>query len=140
MLSSLNRLQPFGALVGRLVLGVILVTHGYGKIIPKGALYGFTQFVGHLGMPPWLGYVAAFTEFFGGMLLILGLLTRIAALGAAIDMGVAVVRVHLHNGLTGHNGQGGFEFPLALFALSLILVFAGAGLLSIDQAIGRGKL
>ncbi len=140
MLSSLNRLQPFGALVMRLVLGAIMIAHGYTKIIPKGALYGFTQFVGHLGLPVWLGYVAAFTEFFGGMLLILGLLARVAALGMAIDMGVAVVKVHLHNGLTGHNGQGGFEFPLALFALSLMLFFTGAGLLSVDQAMGRGKL
>jgi putative oxidoreductase len=140
MLTSLNRLQPFGALVMRLVLGAIMVAHGYGKIIPRGALYNFAQAVSHMGFPVWLGYVAAFTEFFGGMLLILGLLTRIAALGTAIDMAVAVIKVHLHNGLTGHNGQGGFEFPLALFVVSLMLVFTGAGLLSLDHTVGKGKL
>jgi putative oxidoreductase len=140
MLTSLNRLQPFGALVMRLALGVIMVVHGYTKIIPKGALYNFAQFVTHLGFPVWLGYVAAFTEFFGGILLILGLFTRIAAFGTAIDMAVAVIKVHLHNGLTGHNGQGGFEFPLALFAVSLMLIFTGAGLLSLDHMLGKGKL
>jgi len=139
MFNWLDRLQPFGALLMRLVLGVILVAHGYMKIIPKGALYNFTQFVAHLGIPAWLGYVAAFTEFFGGVLLILGLLTRLAALGAAIDMGVAIVKVHLHNGLTGHNGQPGFEFPLALLAISLMLVFTGCGLWGIDGVMGRGR-
>jgi putative oxidoreductase len=140
MFSWLDRLQPFGALVMRLVLGTIMVAHGYSKIIPRGALYNFTQFVAHLGLPPWLGYLAAFTEFFGGMLLILGLLARVAALLTAIDMGVAIVKVHLHGGLTGHNGQGGFEYPLALLAVSLMLVFTGAGLLSLDRAVGKGRL
>jgi putative oxidoreductase len=140
MLTWLNRFQSFGALVMRVVLDAIMVLHGFEKIIPRGALYSFTQTVAHLGMPAWLGYVSAFTEFFGGMLLILALLTRIAALGNAIEMGVAVVKVHLHGGLTGHSGQPGFEFPLSLLAIALMLVFTGSGLLSIDHAIGKGKL
>ena len=140
MFSWLDRLQPLGALIMRLTLGAIMIAHGYAKIIPRGALYNFTHTVAHLGMPAWLGYVAAFTEFFGGILLILGLLTRVAAVGVAIDMAVAVIKVHLHGGLTGRNGQPGFEFPLALFAVSVMLVFTGAGLLSIDHVIGKGKL
>jgi putative oxidoreductase len=140
MLTWLDRFQSFGALGMRLALGVIMVVHGWGKIIPRGALYNFTQAVAHLGMPAWLGYVAAFTEFFGGILLILGLLTRFAALGNAIDMGVAVVKVHLHGGLTGHNGQPGFEFPLALFAIALMLVFTGSGFLGLDRVVGKGRL
>jgi len=138
MFNWLDR-QPVGALVMRLVLGVILVAHGYMKIIPKGALYDFAHMVAHLGLPGWLGYVAAFTEFFGGMLLILGLLTRVAALGSAIDMAVAIVKVHLHNGLIGHSDKPGFEFPLALLATSLMLVFTGCGLWGIDGVMGRGR-
>ena len=72
----------------RLVLGIIMVRHGYDKIIPSGALYNFSHMVTRLHLPVWLGYVAAFTEFFGGMLLIIGLLTRFAALMTAIDMAV----------------------------------------------------
>lgn len=140
MFSWLNRFQSFGAMLMRLVLGVIMLAHGYEKIIPRGALYAFTQEVAHLGMPPWLGYAAAFTEFFGGLLLILGLLSRVAALGCAIDMGVAVVKVHLHAGLKGHPGQAGFEFPLALFAIALMLVFTGSGLLGLDRVLGKGRL
>jgi putative oxidoreductase len=140
MFGWLNRFQSFGALVMRLALGVIMLVHGYHKIIPRGALYAFTQQVAHLGMPAWLGYVSAFTEFFGGMLLVLGLLARIAALGIVIDMGVAVVKVHLHAGLTGRSSQAGFEYPLALFAIALMLVFTGSGLLSLDQVIGKDRL
>lgn len=137
MFAWLDRLQPFGALFMRLVLGAIMVAHGYSKIIPRGALYNFTHYVATLGMPAWLGYVAAFTEFFGGMLLIVGLLTRVAALGVAVDMAVAIVRVHLRGGLTGHHGQPGFEFPLALFAMALMIVAAGGGLLAADSRLGR---
>jgi putative oxidoreductase len=136
MFTWLDRMQPFGALVMRLTLGSVLVVHGYAKIIPHGALYQFAHYVASLHLPYWLGYVAAFTEFFGGLALILGLLARFAALGAAIEMAVAVLRVHLHHGLT---GPGGMEFPLACFALALMLVFTGAGYLSLDAVLFRGK-
>ena len=140
MFTWLNRLQPFGALVLRLVLGAVMISYGYKNSIPPGALRGFTHFVQHLGFPLWLGYVAAFTELIGGIFLVLGLLTRVSAMGIAITMAVAVLKVHLHAGLTGRNGQEGYEYALALFAMALMLVFTGGGLLSVDQAIGKGKL
>jgi putative oxidoreductase len=135
MFAWLERFQPFGVLVARIVLGAILLVHGWHKIFPRGSLYGFTQMVGHLGMPMWLGYVAAFTEFFGGALLVLGLLVPIAALGAAIDMAVAILKVHLRHGLIGPQG---FEFPLALFALALLVLFSGSGYLAADRYLGTG--
>lgn len=134
MFASLDRFQPFGALVMRLVLGLIMVAHGYQKVIPRGALYNFTHMVGHLGLPSWLGYVSAFTEFFGGMLLLVGLFTRVAALLMVIDMAVAIVKVHLHGGLLGNNS---FAFPLACLALALMLVFVGSGPLALDDLSGR---
>jgi putative oxidoreductase len=67
--------------------------------------------VTHMHLPIWLGYVSAFTEFFGGMLLIVGLLTRVAAFMTAIDMAVAIIKVHIHGGMMGPNS---FAFPLAL--------------------------
>jgi putative oxidoreductase len=119
----------------RLVLGVIMVRHGYDKVIPSGALYKFTHMVAGMHLPVWLGYVAAFTEFFGGMLLILGLLTRLAAFMTAIDMAVAIIKVHLHGGL---EGPASFAFPLALFAIALMLVFTGCGALGLDDMVGTG--
>jgi putative oxidoreductase len=132
----LNRFQSLGALVLRLVLGTIMVRHGYDKIIPSGALYSFSHMVTHIHLPVWLGYVAAFTEFFGGILLIVGLLTRIAAFMTAIDMAVAIIKIHLHGGIIGPNS---FALPLALFAIALMLVFTGCGWLGLDDFVGRGK-
>jgi putative oxidoreductase len=120
----------------RLVVGIIMVAHGYTKIIPSGALYTFSHTVVHLHVPIWLGYVAAFTEFFGGMLLVVGLLTRVAAFMTAIDMAVAIIKIHLHGGLMGPNS---FAFPLSLFAISLMLVFTGCGWLGLDDFVGRGQ-
>ncbi len=134
MFNWLNRFQSLGALVMRLVLGIIMVRHGYDKIIPSGALYNFSHMVTRLHLPVWLGYVSAFTEFFGGMLLIVGLLTRLAALMVAIDMAVAILKIHLHGGLMGPNS---FAFPLALFALGLMLVFTGCGWLGLDDFVGN---
>jgi putative oxidoreductase len=121
----------------RLVLGATMVAHGYGKIIPSGSLYTFSHGVVRLHLPIWLGYVAAFTEFFGGILLILGLLTRVVAFMMAIEMVVAIVKVHhLRAGLVGPNS---FGLPLTCFAIALMLVFTGCGWLGLDDFVGGGK-
>jgi len=135
MFASLDRFRPLAVLIARVVLGVIMLVHGWHKIFPRGSLYNFAQTVAHLGLPYWLGYVAAFTEFFGGALLILGLLVPIATIGIAIDMAVAVIKVHLHHGLT---GPMGLEFPLSLFAMSLLILAAGSGHLAVDSRLGTG--
>ena len=77
--------------------------------------------------------LAGGAEFFGGLLLIVGLLVRPAALMLAITMVVAIVTVHLQNGLFMTNN--GYEFGLALLAVSLGLVFRGAGSLSADRLL-----
>ncbi len=137
MFSWLNRFQPFGALVMRLVLSIIMIRHGYDKVIPSGSLYNFTHMVTRLHLPVWLGYLAAFTEFFGGLLLFVGLLTRLVAVMMAIEMCIAILKVHLHGGLMGPNS---FAFPLTCFAIALMLVFTGSGSLGLDDFAGSGKL
>ena len=94
------------------------------------------QVVQHLGLPAWSGYLAAFTELFGGALLIVGLLVHLAAFGIAIDMAVAIIKVHLHHGLT---GQGGYEFALTCFALAVVLMGTGPGYVAADQYVFRGR-
>jgi putative oxidoreductase len=136
MFSGVERIRPLAALVARLVLGIIMVAHGSQKIFPAGALYRFVQSVQHLGLPPALGYVAAFTELFGGAFIILGLLVHLAALGIAVDMAVAIFKVHLHHGLT---GPGGYEFPLACFALAVVLMGTGPGYVAADRYVFRGR-
>ena len=137
MFSWLNRFQPFGALVMRLVLSIIMIRHGYDKVIPSGSLYNFTHMVTRLHLPMALGYLAAFTEFFGGLLLLVGLLTRIVSIMMAIEMAVAIIKVHLHGGLMGPNS---FAFPLTCFAIALMLVFTGCGWLGLDDFAGKGRL
>jgi putative oxidoreductase len=129
-------MRPAAALIARLTLGSIMLAHGWNKVIPHGSLYSFAHNVAKMGLPYWLGYVAAFTEFFGGIALILGVLTPVAAVGVAIDMAVAIVKVHLHHGLT---GSSGFEFPLALFALALLLLADGPGYLAVDRVLFRSS-
>src|SRR5438270_2034304 len=107
-LSFLDRLQPLGLLVLRFVLGSIMVVHGYHKVF--GGMQHFEQMLHGMGIPPWMAYLVAAAEFGGGILVLLGLLTRFAAVAILIDMSVAILKVHLHNGLT---GQGGYEFPLS---------------------------
>jgi putative oxidoreductase len=118
----LNRLQPFAQLVMRLALGSILIAHGYAKVF-RG-FHHHMDTVASLGLPAWMAYLSAGTEFFGGIALVLGLLTRFFSLAVLIEMIVAIWKVHLKNGLT---GSGGFEFPLALGTIALALLCFGGG-------------
>jgi len=132
-LRYLDRLQPLALLVLRLTLGAIMIAHGYHKVF--GGLQHFAQFVASLGLPAWSAYPAAFTEFAGGLLVLAGLFTRVAALSICIEMGVAIWKVTLHNGLT---GDGGFEFPLAVATLAFALIFFGAGPIAMDHILRGG--
>jgi putative oxidoreductase len=130
-LTFLDRLQPLGLLILRLVLGAIMIAHGWQKI--AGHLHGIMGMLPHLGIPAWMAYLVVAAEFGGGILVIFGLLTRLAAFSILIDMTVAILKVHLKNGLT---GQGGFEFPLACWAIAFALIFFGAGPISLDWLRG----
>lgn len=124
----LDRLQPLALLVLRIVLGVIMIGHGYSKVF--GGLSHHVQFVSSLGLPGWLAYVSAVTEFFGGILVIAGLLTRCVSLAILIDLGVAIAKVHWKHGLL---GEDGYQFPLALAAIAFALVFLGGGPMAFDS-------
>jgi len=130
-LDFLDRLQPLAVLVLRLVLGAIMIAHGWQKI--AGHMHGIMGMLPHLGIPAWMAYLVVAAEFGGGILLVLGLFTRCAAFAIFIDMLVAILKVHLKNGLT---GQGGFEFPLACMAIAFALIFIGAGPISFDWLRG----
>src|SRR5579864_4972627 len=117
----------------RLTLGAIMVVHGSHKVF--GGLHHHAQMVAGLGLPAWLGYVSAFAEFLGGLLVLAGLFTRVAAFTVCIDLIVAIWKVHWHNGLTGDHG---YEFPLAVATLALALIFFGAGPIALDHVLRGG--
>lgn len=129
-------------LILRLALGVIFVMHGSQKVFGLFGGEGLQATVQHfqtnLGIPPLLGYTAAFTEFFGGIALVVGFLTRLAALGIGITMAVATWKAHLAHGFfinwSCAQGQShGYEYNLALLAMSLALVLTGGGACSLDS-------
>ena len=124
----LDRLQPLALLVLRVVLGAVMIGHGYGKVF--GGLSHFAQFVRTLGLPGWLAYPSAFAEFFGGVLVIAGLLTRCASLAILMDMSVVIWKVRWKYGLV---GNAGYEFPLALAAIAFALIFLGGGPIAFDS-------
>lgn len=128
-----DRLQPLALFVMRLVLGAIMVGHGYPKVF--GGLHHHAQFVASLGLPAWTAYLSAFAEFFGGILVLIGLFIRCAALAICIDLSVAIAKVHIHKGLM---GQGGYEFPLALATLAFALIFFGGGPIAFDHVRTSG--
>lgn len=132
-MQSLDKLRPLALLLMRLAIGIIFVTHGYPKLFTNTAntLSMFT----HMGFPSYFAYIAGVFEFFGGLMLIAGLFTRIAGILLAVEMSVAIWRVHLPMGpITAvHN----YEFPLALAVGAFALACFGAGVVSIDALIFR---
>lgn len=133
-MGSFNRLQPFALLVARLVLGAIMIAHGYHKVF--GGFHHHMDMVGSLGLPRWAAYLSTGTEFFGGIGLVLGLFTRFFAGAFLIEMGIAIWKVHFKNGFT---GNGGYEFPLALVAIALVLLCFDGGPWGFNFGKGGGS-
>lgn len=127
----------------RLVLGIVFFAHGAQKMLGWFGGYGFKGTMGfftqHQHIPAPLAFLAICAEFFGGLGLMVGLLSRIAAFGIFCNMVVAVLTVHLANGFfmnwTGQQKGEGFEYHLLAVALLLVVMVKGAGALSIDRAL-----
>ena len=127
----------------RLVLGVIFFAHGAQKMLGWFGGYGFSGtmgfFTGMMHIPALFAFLAIAAEFFGGLGLIFGFLTRIAALGIFSNMVVAVAMVHHHFGFvinwTGAQKGEGYEYHLLILAVTVFLMIRGAGAVSIDRAL-----
>ena len=130
-----ERQMDIGLTVVRAIVGAIFMAHGAQKLFVYG-LDGVAGGFAQMGIPmaSVLGPFIGLLELFGGFALIIGLLTRLASLGLASTMVVAMLVVHLPNGFFNPTGV---EFPLSLFASTVLLVVAGAGRWSVDGAIAR---
>jgi len=145
MLEALLQTSDTWALLPiRLALGAIFIGHGAQKLFgwfggygPKGTIGYFQQ---ALGVPPPLTVLAILAEFFGGLGVLLGLLTRLAAAGITAVMLVAIAKVHWSHGfflnweLKPNRGHG-YEMNLALIGMALALLIAGGGALSVDRLL-----
>jgi len=128
----------------RVVLGVVFFAHGAQKMLGWFGGFGFHGTMGaftQMGMPAPVAFLIICTEFFGGLGLIVGLLTRIAALGITGLMIGAIFMVHLANGFfmnwMGTQKGEGFEYHLLVIAIAVTLVVRGAGAFSADRALSE---
>jgi putative oxidoreductase len=126
----------------RLALGAVMIAHGTQKVFGSFNGPGFKTFMA--GDTPfgfmrpawfWLG-AAALSELVGGLLVTLGLLTRVGAFFIACTMLTAVVGFHLSGGFFAANS--GYEYPLSLLAMALAVLIAGGGEGSVDRVLTRG--
>ena len=126
----------------RLILGAVFFAHGAQKMLGWFGGYGFSGTISSfekMGMPAALAFLIIFTEFFGSLGLIFGLLSRLAGVGITALMLGAIAMVHLKFGFFmnwfGNQPGEGFEYHLLAIALALAIAVRGAGALSIDRAI-----
>ena len=125
----------------RFVLGVVFFAHGAQKMLGWFGGYGFSgtmaYFTGPAHIPAVFAFLAIAAEFFGGMGLMFGFLTRIAAFGISVNMLVAIAAVHGAFGFfmnwTGTQKGEGFEYHLLVLAMTAFLMIRGAGALSLDR-------
>jgi putative oxidoreductase len=134
--------STFATVPIRLALAVIFVAHGAQKVLGSFGGPGFSGFTSgttpfSFMRPPWLWLAAAaLSELVGGVLIGLGLLTRVAAFFLSCVMLTAIVGIHWPNFFMNNRG---FEYPLALFAMSFALLVSGGGMASVDLALSSGR-
>jgi putative oxidoreductase len=132
------------ALVARLALGIVILPHGLQKLLGMFGGAGFTATVDYFvssGLPAFLAVLIIIGEAFGALGLILGFLSRVAALGITIIMLGAILTVHIKFGFfmnwAGTQAGEGFEFHILAIGLGLVVLLKGGGLWSVDAAITK---
>jgi putative oxidoreductase len=133
-------------LVVRVALAVIFVYHGYDMVFEGGHANIARLMAGRMGrdpaefLPQALGWLAAVAEFFGGVFVGLGVLSRLWALGHVVVMAVAIATVHGRHGfaLQGETGPG-YEYNFALICMAAAILLGGPGRISLDRVIFRRK-
>lgn len=136
---SLPPRASLGVLLLRVIIGLAFVVHGLPKI-QHPASWMSIALGPHAFAPPFLQVLATVAEFFGGIALILGFLTPVAAVAILIDMTVALLKVHLPSGAHWIGGPGSFETPLFYLVAMIALLCTGPGQYSIDAALARASL
>ncbi len=123
----------------RLGLAFTFILHGYPKLFgPQPGPGGFSQYLEGMGVRPslFMAYVVGCVEFFGGICLLLGFLTRLAALLLAIEFLVVILKVKWSKGFT--MDKGGWEWDWALLMMAVSLLVTGPGRVALDHSIRTG--
>jgi putative oxidoreductase len=132
----MDNLRPLSLLLLRASLGISFMYHGYPKLFTNHS--ATVQAFVKMGFPSYFATISGALEFFGGILLIVGLLTRLTAVMLSIEMGIALARVVIPQ--SGIYVVAKYELPLALCTAAFALATVGAGVISLDQVtfeVGR---
>ena len=137
----------FALTVLRLTFGVVFFAHGAQKVLGWFGGYGFSGTMGffthQMGIPAPFAFLAICAEFLGGIGLIVGFLSRVAAFGIACNMLVAVWMIHHQFGLfmnwTGAQKGEGYEYHLLALAIAVAIMIGGAGAFSIDGSLSDAR-
>jgi putative oxidoreductase len=127
--------RHWGITILRVMVGIVFVAHGGQKVF----VYGFSGVQGAFGqmgipMPTVMGPFVALLELVGGLLLVVGVGTRWVSILLAIEMAVAVLKVHLPNGFF---LPGGFEYALMMFAASCAVALEGPGAAALGRTLSK---
>ena len=138
----MNTQNEYSLALARVILGLVFFAHGAQKMFGWFGGSGFSGTISDFvksGMPVAVALFAIFVEFLGGLSLLFGLLSRVAALGIIVEMIGAVLTIHIHIGFfmnwVGDQKGEGFEYHLIAIALAFLIMVRGAGALSIDYMV-----
>jgi putative oxidoreductase len=132
---TFETLEPYAPTLLRLMVGIVFFMHGWAKLQNPN---GFIGFVGSLGFPApaVFGWLVILLETAGGLLMVIGLLTRPIAAALTVEMLVTTLLVKTNVGFIAPQGGGvGAELDMMLLAASASLLILGAGALSIDESV-----
>jgi putative oxidoreductase len=129
-----NRIEV-GTLILRVVLGISFFIHGLSKF--QGGIENTVGWFDSIGIPGFVAYAVATIELVGGILLVIGLGTKIVSALLSLIMVGAIVKVKFAVGFLGNGQMAGYELDLAFLAMAIFLAINGSSLLSIDQLFSR---
>lgn len=128
-------MEPVAYTITRVVLGVIMIMHGWPKLMVFGLDRVSTNFATNYGLPGWFAYIAVLLEIAGGAALIVGLATRFVAAALAIEMLIAMFAAHVAKGFS--VGAGGYEYVMFLGFICFYVAIRGGGPYSVDAKLGK---
>ena len=131
-----TKTAPYAALILRVALGIMFIAHGLMKVFVF-TLPGTAQFFASVGFPGWTAYPVTGHEIVGGLLLVLGLYSRVVA-AALIPVLVGAATAHLGNGWVFSAPNGGWEYPVLLVVIAAVVALLGDGAYALKPAAAQG--
>jgi len=140
MLKNMDKMIPYYYVVFRVIVGIVLAIHGYGKLFAQPGIAGFTGMLSGMGLPAagFFAVLVGLIEFVGGICIAVGLFTRLAAILGGIVMIVALLFVHFPQGINPLANGG--EAALLNLAAFLVMKAYGAGKWSLEKALWKKEM